>query len=306
VLGAVSAAALAPRLLDIPVRSNLIHTHRQGVLELSEHLRLVDLSELATRQGLVFFYALAIAPFYFFVVRPFERKVLVFVLFVVPVLIVLNPITAAMLEHRLGYLHYRILDAAPMAVILACIIEGLAATLAFGKPARRGAVRGAAARMLAVVALAAFLVYPARTALRNVVAGTREMLARAPQAASRSDDLMKALRERIPDHSVIASDPLTSYLISAYTDHFVTVAIDQHGSPADTMALERLRAARDLMSPAAPLAESLPWLEREGAAYVLVNTTLSGERISSRRSSRRPPARARENAELPGNPPERL
>jgi len=280
---AVSAAALAPRLLDLSAGGNPIHTHRQGMLELSEHLRIVDLSELATRQGLVFFYAIFMAPFYFLVVRPSERKVLIFVLFIVPVLIVLNPLTAALVERRIGYLHYRLLDAAPLAVVLASIIEGLAAVIVFGKRARGApagsapgrAARGAVARIFGACALAVFLVYPARTALRNLAAETRGMAARAPEAAPGYDALMKALDERIPDHAVIASDPLTSYLISAYTDHFVTVAIDQHGSPVDTSALERLRGARDLLSPAVPLAASLPWLERMDADYVLFNETLS-------------------------------
>jgi hypothetical protein len=67
---------------------------------------------------------------------------------------------------------------------------------------------------------------------------------------------------------------MTSYVLSAYTSHFVTVILDQHCSPADTSAMERLREARNLMSPAIPLSASRTWLDRTGADYVLINANL--------------------------------
>lgn len=279
---AATVAAIAPRLADAPGSVNFVHTHRQGMLVLSRDLAIVDFAELATRNGLAFFFMLCMAPFYFFVVRPFERRSLVFVLYIVPVLVVLNPVTASILERRLGYLHYRILDAAPLVVALACVIDGLALLLVAGKPLRDAGNRslagriasGAAVRALAAVALALFLIYPAGTALRNLSSETRSMAERGGGAPSRFDILMKDLDTRIPAHSVIVSDPLTSYLVSAYTDHFIAAAIDQHGSPTDTLALERLEAVRDLMSPAAPLGASVPWLAAIGADYVLVNAAL--------------------------------
>lgn len=277
------AVPLAIRAPGAFAPSNAIHTHMQGMLVFSRNLAIVDPAELVMRYGLVFFFALLAAPFFPLIAERVERRALAFILFMVPVIIVLDPLIASILERRIGYLHYRILDAAPIMVMLALVVGGLAELFLKGGTAPRGEAkralpllsgRGAANRLIAAAFLAMFIAFPLRIAVPRFAEWVRA-LAEKPSAIPPSYAfLIAALEEKIPDRSVIASDPVTSYVLSAHTDHFVTSILDQHCSPADTSAIGRLREARDLMSPAIPLSASRAWLDRTGADYVLVNANL--------------------------------
>jgi hypothetical protein len=260
---------LAVRWRAIGAPLNEIHAHRQGMLVLSDRFAMVDPAELISRAGLVLFFALLMAPVYF-LVAPRVRRSLVFTLTIVPMLLVLNPLLAPLLERRFGYLHYRMLDAAPLMFFCALVVVGLVRHLVRGGPLRSGLARRAGA----LVGLAIFLYYPALASTHQLASGVERIVKRGGGLPSSYRILMETLERTIPDHSVIVSDPLTSYVVSAYTDHFVVVTLDQHGSPTDRAALDRLRAVRDVMSPAVPLAESFPWLGRSKADYVLLNTNL--------------------------------
>ncbi len=277
------AGASIPLAIRAPgalVPSNAIHTHLQGMLVFSSRLAIVDPAELLTRYGLIFFYVLLAAPFLPAIADRVERRGLALALYFVPLILVLDPLIAAALERRIGYLHYRILDAAPLAVVIALAASGLARVIRSGgaprgaRPRALFSARGSSARVLAGALLALFIAYPVRTASVRAVGTARALFEKRAALPPAYGSLFAALDTELPDHSTIASDPATSYLISALTDHFVTVVLDQHCSPADTAAIERLREARNLMSPAMPLAASAAWLERSGAEYVLVNGNL--------------------------------
>ncbi len=277
------AVPLAIRAPGATASFNAIHTHMQGMLVFSSNLAIVDPAELVTRYGLVFFFALLAAPFFPLVAGWTGRRGLVFTLFIVPVIIALDPLVAAALERHIGYLHYRILDAAPIIVMLALVVGGLAELFVRGGTASRGetrrarpllSARGTANRLVAAALLATFVAFPLRNALPRFAESVRALAEKPSPISPSYASLAAALDEKIPDRSVIASDPMTSYILSAYTDHFVTVILDQHCSPADTTAMERLRETRNLMSPAIPLSASRGWLDRAGADYVLVNANL--------------------------------
>ncbi|MFA4948767.1 MAG: hypothetical protein WC674_09730, partial [Candidatus Krumholzibacteriia bacterium] len=173
--------------------------------------------------------------------------------------------------------------AAPLVVMLALAVGGLAERLVMGGTAAGGSgerpwpllsARGAANRIIAAALLVLFIAYPLRTALPRVTGSVRTLVEKTSSIPPPYASLCAALGEKVPDHSVIASDPMTSYVLSAYTGYFVTVILDQHCSPADTSAIERLREARNLMSPAIPLSASRAWLDRMGADYVLINANV--------------------------------
>ena len=145
----------------------------QGMLVFSPNLAIVDPAELVMRYGPVFFFALLAAPFFPVIAERAERRGLAFMLFVVPAILVLDPLIASALERRIGYLHYRILDAAPLVVMLALFVGGLAERLVMGEAAGRGSgkrprpllsVRGAANRIIAAALLVLFIAYPFRAA----------------------------------------------------------------------------------------------------------------------------------------------
>jgi hypothetical protein len=298
-IAVAAAAAVLPvtlRSAFTPQQFNLIHTHRQGMLILTEKLALVDPVELLARLGPGFFFALLLIPFFVWAADGGERRTLTWTLFLVPVLIVLNPLTGGMLERKLGYLHYRMLYAAPLLCYLGLTIAGLV-RIVFGgtqewkkegagmisaRRTRRGRGSGRSgalhlgSRLLAAGLLALFLFFP----LRYSLPGAGRSLERIIGGESDYGDARTRLAERldasIPEHSVIASDPRTSYIVSAFTDHYVTVILDQHCSPVDSAALRRLRETRDLFSAAVPLAKSGKWLLEEGVDYLLVDTGYRG------------------------------
>jgi hypothetical protein len=284
---AIAGAAAVPLLLragEAGASANMIHTHMQGMLVFGRNLATVDPAELATRYGLVFFFALFVTPFFFVLSRRTERRGLVFVLFLVPVILVLDPLIASFMERRVAYLYYRLLDAAPTMVLVSLAVAGLCALLLSGRPGGESRARrprspagAVAARLLAAVCLALFVFYPLRTALSPLRSSVRDFVEKPDPAPPGFRELFAALAEKVPRGSVIASDPVTSYLVSAYTDDFVTVVLDQHCSPTDTGAVDRLREARNLMSPSVPLEESRAWLLRERVDCVLVDLDPVGE-----------------------------
>ena len=252
---------------------------------------MVDPAELVARLGPAFFFALLLVPFFVWVADGGERRKLSWALFLLPVLLVLNPLTGGMLEGALGYLHYRMLYAAPLFCYLVLAVSGLVRVVSTGiregGMRSKGAARAAAAgrgtgmmaraarlrigpRIIAACLLVLFVYLPLRLALpaaRRSVSGILDQggAEDRPPIAERLDSIL-------PDHSVIASDPKTSYIVSAFTDHFVAVTLDQHCSPSDTAALRRLRETRDLFSPAVPFSNSSVWLLEEGVGYLLVDT----------------------------------
>jgi len=293
VAAAAAAVPLALRAACTSHSFNLIHTHRQGMLVLTERLAIVDPAELLARLGPAFFFALLLLPFFIWVADGGERKKLTFMLFLVPVLLVLNPFTGGMLERTLGYLHYRILYAAPLLCYLGLAIAGLFRVMIRGRGedggkkwealapgrARGGVGRGAGgralvfgSRVLAAGLLLLFLLFPLRQSLLRTQRSVEGILGKGAGDAGVRVLLAERLDSGIPNRSVIASDPRTSYIVSAFTDHFVTITLDQHCSPVDTAAVRRLRETRNLFSPAVPLSRSAGWLLEEEVDYVLVNT----------------------------------
>ncbi len=276
VLVAALAVPAAFRLIPAMGDFNAIHTHRQGMMVLGGIFGILDPAQFILEFGPGIFYAIAVAPFIFYLSPDREKGILAGLLFLVPVVAVLNPLTAALLEKNLGYLHYRILYAAPAAPLLALAMAGLFRLLLIGRSPRsagKSSFAGAAARRLtAAAAIAIFIMLPLRFAARDSMAAVSRIVRQDDAERAGMEDFFESLFEGIPRHAVIISDPGTSYMISAFSDKFVAVTLDQHGSPADPQAIERLKETRNLFSPAVPLSSSLGWLKKEGVEYIVLNT----------------------------------
>jgi len=292
---AAAAVPLALRALFTPRDFNIVHTHRQGMLILSDRFAMVDPAELVARMGPAFFFALLLIPFFVWSADGGERRKLTWTLFLLPVLLTVDPLTGGTLEGTFGYLHYRMLYAAPLFCYLGLAVAGLFRIVATGRaevgdrsagPSRTGFAgsaiggekRGVAARIggriLAAGLLVVFVYLPLRLSAPVVRLSVEGILRH-----ERTDDRMELagwLDSVLPDHSIIASDPRTSYVVSAFTDHFVAVTLDQHCSPVDTTVIRRLRETRDLFSPAVPFSKSSPWLLEQGIEYLLVDTAHAG------------------------------
>lgn len=252
---------------------NDIHTHLQGMMMLPGHMMIPDPIDIITRHGLMLFLALPLAVYLLFSRANRERCVLVGTLFLVPVFFVLNPVTATILEKRLGYMLVRLLYAAPTMCLCALALGNLFRVV-FAKRARGTAAwAGIVRRGTALAILVLFMLFPARLATRALVIRAGNILHGVGSINREYTEIAERLERTLPAHSVILSDPVTSYIISAYTDHFVAVTFGQHCSPSDTLVVTRHRAVRDILSPAVSTAESKHWLELFRADYILINSS---------------------------------
>lgn len=69
----------------------------------------------------------------------------------------------------------------------------------------------------------------------------------------------------------VASDPITSYQIPAYTRHYALSPFNQHSSPADARAAERIQDAHAILNAEMPIEESLRLLRKHRVRVVLLN-----------------------------------
>ncbi|HKW15048.1 MAG TPA: hypothetical protein VJS69_11230 [Candidatus Krumholzibacteria bacterium] len=82
------------------------------------------------------------------------------------------------------------------------------------------------------------------------------------------------LAELLPPGSVIASDPVTSYLISAFTPHYVVCTLDQHAPPNDLRVEGRMTAARDIVSPYTSARDKDRMIRANHVTHVVINRSL--------------------------------
>lgn len=129
------------------------------------------------------------------------------------------------------------------------------------------------ARVTKVVVLAAVLVAVIPILRQN--AFTPEMLAterrNGPDRWARG---LYQIARQLPAGSVIASDPVTSYLISAFTPHYVVCTLDQHAPPNDLHVERRMTAARDIVSPYTTAREKDRLIRAQRVTHVVINRSL--------------------------------
>jgi hypothetical protein len=180
------------------------------------------------------------------------------------VLIQFNPLFMPLFYSAITYLVYRLGIICPYYVLAAYFVVTAVRGAATGSPPLRRVV-------LAVTAIA-------------VVAGlspalTRNAFSPATIAAERETgyprwkDGLSKLGE-LPGRAVIASDPVTSYMISAFTPHFVVCTFDQHAPPSDLLSRERSIAARDILSPFTSSSDKGHQIAKHQVTHVVVNENL--------------------------------
>jgi hypothetical protein len=82
------------------------------------------------------------------------------------------------------------------------------------------------------------------------------------------------LANALPHGSIIASDPVTSYLLSAFTPYYVVCTLDQHAPPNDLHVEERMNAARDIVSPYTGPRDKERLIRELGVTHVVINRAL--------------------------------
>jgi hypothetical protein len=274
-VSAAVAFPLAVRLINFPDHPNMIHTHMQGMMEIGAGLRMVDPAELIAGMGFPFLFAVLMIPVFPVITSSYRRSRLVWLLFTIPTLLVLVPLTATPLDMAAGYMHYRLIYAAPAMVYLALAVFGAGRGALTGSW-KKGGLPGSWKQRTAVhlagalvfVLFAAVFLKPSAASLPGRLSST--LIDSKNKQIDRGEELAEFLSV-IPEGSVVAADPVSSYYISAFTDHYVTVVLDQHCSPADTSAMTRIKRARDIFSPGLPDSLVLERLTAGRADYLFVD-----------------------------------
>lgn len=178
-------------------------------------------------------------------------------LFVPPVVGVLLP--------KLGYLLMRFVWILPLHAAFAFALAELGRAVA----SSRGRARFAAA--VGLVGTLALLRHP----LEDAVLVTRwpkwvEQQEAAASVLPWARDLAWVDRH-LPQGSVVLSDPATSYAVPMLTRHWVQTLLDQHSSPNDSLALERILDARDALDPRASWSRTRAVVRRWGVTHLILN-----------------------------------
>jgi hypothetical protein len=173
------------------------------------------------------------------------------------------PPLVALLHPRLGYLILRTVWMIPLPALLAWVFVRLV-----------GAVRAGPGRRRAAIAFAAL------TVLSLPVLGDAVHVIRDPARYAHEERLQSYwlwqdglvwMRDSLPPGQVVLSDPLTCYTVPMVTGHYVTTLLDQHSSPNDPRALERIFDARDGLDPHASWEQTRAIVDRYGATVVVLN-----------------------------------
>jgi len=188
------------------------------------------------------------------------------------ILVQFNPLFLPTVYRFITYLAYRLGVASPLYLLAAYFVVAATRTGRVGLPAW-----GPCRRLATVVIMVAIAAAAAPIAGKNA-------FSRATLREERENSYLRwepgllALND-LPEGSVIASDPITSYAITAFTPHKVVCTFDQHGPPGDLLARERTVAARDILSPFTSASDKAHQLAAHGATHVVVNEDLGPLRL---------------------------
>jgi hypothetical protein len=244
---------------------NVIHTEPQGLFFLADRLFTVDPQAVWYWNGLGLVVVLAAAPWFWSRRHSSTGAIYLATVPWAVVAVVLNPFLLPLVHDRLGYLTMRLIWIAPAIPALATIVTAL------GKHAVRGRGR---ARLLAGASLAGLSLWIAPYAGQAATLVTERafLVARERErGAAPWSDLLAWLAHSYPGPRVLVSDPATSYTIPAWTGHHVSTLLDQHSSPNDPRALERILDARDILSPFVDERRTLELLREWRADAVVLN-----------------------------------
>ncbi|MDH3198254.1 MAG: hypothetical protein OEO21_08440, partial [Candidatus Krumholzibacteria bacterium] len=250
-------------------QTNPLHTQVQGVTFVWGDWFVADLARTAQWGGL-----LGLSALLAMVALWRERRASAGVGFAIAslatvLLLYANPVVLALLYGALSYLVFRIDRIAPLFLLPAALTSGRRGLFV----RRRWAAAAAGLAVAGAVVGAAGLFWGGAFSPAAVARG--RALSHWPWRAG-----LSVLADSLPAGAVIASDPVTSYTVTAFTPHRVVCTLDQHAPPNDRRVGERVAAARDIVSPYTAPREKIDLMARFGATHVLLNPRLpAGQRL---------------------------
>ena len=267
------AAAILPNLPYLLLRylrdyapNNPIHTHVQGVLFFTKHLYVMN--------PLVFFEAagplgtLALLSVFILWKRArLERNLKLLLHGIIAIyLLLFIPLWYPFLLEKMTYLLLRFEFTVPSMIVCAYLLGELWKKLRGKNPEL-----GRFSTLVEIAAAAVLLAVPLlKTASGFAYGGAVSNRLRA-ESYRNLGDLFEFINQNCPRGSVIASDPVTSFGIPAFTDDFVICPFDQHSTPNDSTAVGRISDCRKLFRPGVSMTEIRKTLDTYGAGYLVIN-----------------------------------
>ncbi len=267
---AVSAGCAIPliwRYLFTYETLNPIHTHPHGILSFTENLYILMPDHWKRFPSVAGFGGVFLSLFLWRRAREDDAVLYMAALSLAPVLIVFNPLLVPLLEPYLGYLVARFVWAIPFLMVFAHMARRMGENLLELHSARR------VVTSLLFYVFMVVLLFPRLEGFAHSYA--RANLERREDRSSLAwKPLLEKLEDTVTGPAVVLSDPVTGYSIPAFTSLYTVSVLHQHGSPSDSLALERLAACRDVLSPYRGAGEKARLCHRFDVDYVLVNGDL--------------------------------
>jgi len=243
---------------------NVIHTEPQGLLEWGAGWRTVSPGVLWDWMGLA--WIVLPASIISWWRHSWRTPVLLLLSTTIAVftLLFLPPVTT-LLQPRLGYLLLRFVWILPLSVALAFALDALLLRL------RRDGWRKRTAGVIGLLGLAAVLSAPVTDAFAVLLDPRAVVRAEREVSVLRWREPMRRLDTHLPARTVVLSDPATSYAVPMFTRHHVATLVDQHSSPNDPHALDRILDARDALDPRSPWSRMREVVRRWGVTAIVLN-----------------------------------
>ena len=265
----VTVCAGIPYLLMRYVRdyapNNVIHSHLQGVFWITDNLYTINPVTLFLQVGLPGL--LGFLSVFILWDHSRKDKNLRLLLWGTIALwgLLFNPILVPSLMKTISYLVFRLIIAAPATLVTAILVKTIWDKLK-GREIRMSKM----AAVIGSVAVIAAFGYQLAITPSNF-AYSKKTDSKLRYSCYNTSDICEYIADEIPAGSIIASDPLTSYCIPAFTDQFVVCTNDQHSIPNDSTALDRIIDCRDIFSPLSTMSEIANILKKHKAGYIVVN-----------------------------------
>ena len=245
-----------------------LHTHLQGIVWVGKGLYMSSPVAAVKRTAII---GISAIPFSLLLLRRAGREegiLFAIAITIVPLLIILNPLTAPLIVPILGYLIDRIGWYGGNYLILGVLITTWAAAFRTKRSLWKRSTAGASLAFAAILLATTLVAGDQQDRWKSLTFNRGGAPAAAP---ADWNDLFLYLRDYVAPRATIATDPATGYIIPAFTEQKTIAVRAQHSSPADPKAIQRLHDALRVMSPYVNSVETAAILNEYHAEYVLLN-----------------------------------
>ena len=258
---------LSLRYLRDYAPNNVIHTHSQGLLNFSQNFYILNPVVIFLVVGPLGLLSV-LSIFIMWKLRHQNNNLKLLLHSVIAFyILILNPLWVPFIFKRISYLLLRFEFAAPSMIITAYLMHELWVKIRGKRSALSGIATAIGWIFLTFILGYSLVTLPSEYSRYwdKRIEGTKE------STSLNLSDLYNVINKKIPRGNVIASDPITSYCIPAFTDQFVACPYDQHSTPNDSTALTRIIDCRTLYNPFTTIKDISEILNKYDADYLVIN-----------------------------------